>query len=232
MHAQERESYIRSAVDASPHKVAVIFVKDHYANGSGHIAVAWKDANDNLVFARMAPGAQFSGDLPKDTFGNPALSGPTLKALSSNYQTVEAFPLDLIAKASATNPTFSPEKIIDTANGWAKTFIETVGKAHGAIPNKVFGYDLPYKTLSTDIDSYAVRQALISLGISKEFQFGKDEKITNFGEGLQHVLDFLKIAPTGAETLARFLLDGHGGMLIRTGSKPTQKQLMLRGSLG
>jgi hypothetical protein len=93
MHAQERESYIRSAVDASPHQIAVIFVKDHYANGRGHIA--FEDANNNLVFAQMAPGAQFSGALPKDTFGSPELSGATLKALSSNYQTVEAFPLDL-----------------------------------------------------------------------------------------------------------------------------------------
>jgi hypothetical protein len=69
MHAQEKADYIRSAVDASPNKIAVISVKDHYGDGSGHLAVAWKDANDNLVFADVPPGAKDLGDLPKSTFG-------------------------------------------------------------------------------------------------------------------------------------------------------------------
>jgi hypothetical protein len=100
MHAQEKENYIRSAVDASPHKIAIISCKDHYEHGStlDHITVAFYDQNHNLVFAKMAPGAIYSGNLPEKTFGNAEVSGVTLRALASNYQTVEAVPVDFSIK--------------------------------------------------------------------------------------------------------------------------------------
>jgi hypothetical protein len=101
MHAREKESYIRSAVDASPHKIAIISCKDHYEGQGDHITVAFYDKNHNLVFAKMAPGASYSGSIPEKTFGSAEISGVTLKALASNYQTVEAVPLDFSIKHGA-----------------------------------------------------------------------------------------------------------------------------------
>jgi hypothetical protein len=43
----EKESYIRSAVDASPHKIAIISLKDHYRGGTDHqpdqVIAVWYD---------------------------------------------------------------------------------------------------------------------------------------------------------------------------------------------
>ena len=101
MHAQEKESYIRSAVEASPHKIAIISCKDHYEGKSDHITVAFYDANHNLVFAKVAPGAVYSGNIPEKTFGSAETSGVTIKALASDYQTIEAVPLDFLLRHGA-----------------------------------------------------------------------------------------------------------------------------------
>jgi hypothetical protein len=68
----DRLKEIQAAVEASPSKIAVIFARDHqvpgpsmhasklspFADGSpswDHVAIAWMDANGNLVFAEARP---------------------------------------------------------------------------------------------------------------------------------------------------------------------------------
>jgi hypothetical protein len=48
MSVAEKESYVRSAVDASPHKIAIIRWTDD--SGAERVLVAWRDQNNNLVF--------------------------------------------------------------------------------------------------------------------------------------------------------------------------------------
>jgi hypothetical protein len=201
MHAQEKSTYISSAVDASPHKIAVIFVKDHYGDGSGHLAVAWKDSNDNLVFAQMPPGTEFSGDLPKDTFGNPVLSGVTLKALSSNYQTVEAIPLDLVDKVPAPTqgiPGPTPEYIAERFTKFLKAQVT-------GTETSMFGGETTYKSWSVDKGSYALRQALSDLSKEQNFKFGEEGTLGSNKEILQNFVDYItKMAPSAADALGKF----------------------------
>jgi hypothetical protein len=203
MNAQDKANYIRSAVDASPQKIAVIFLKDHYANGGGHIAVAWMDANNNLVFAQMAPGAEFSGDLPKDTFGNPVLSGATLKALSSDYQTVEAIPIDLSGKIPGLLSGHSPENQVKLIQDTATNFIDNIKDALQK-----------HYVLSPDKMSYAVLYAISQVDTSTKF--GKEETIDAkeaqqvLRQWLENFSDFFPNA------LAKFLLDEYGGEAYRS----------------
>ena len=54
----EKESYVRSAVDGSPHKIAIIRITD---NGGGeHVIVAWRDEDNNLVFDKKILGVAYS----------------------------------------------------------------------------------------------------------------------------------------------------------------------------
>jgi hypothetical protein len=97
MSVVEKESYVRSAVDGSPHKIAIIRITD---NGGGeHVIVAWRDENNNLVFDKKILGVAYSKS-PDQEFGSPEISEETLKALA-NSKTIDATPLDFSVKHGA-----------------------------------------------------------------------------------------------------------------------------------
>ena len=65
MNAQEKANYIRGAVDASPHKIAII-------SAGNSITVAWRDEKGNLLFAnaeilKEVPTSPASAGLPSWT---------------------------------------------------------------------------------------------------------------------------------------------------------------------
>jgi hypothetical protein len=86
MSVVEKESYVRSAVDGSPHKIAIIRITDN--GGGGHVIVAWRDENNNLVFDKKILGVAYSKS-PEQEFGSPEISGETLNALA-NSKTIDA----------------------------------------------------------------------------------------------------------------------------------------------
>jgi hypothetical protein len=97
--AAEKESYIRSAVEGSPHKMVIIVVKE--PGKDDHLTVAWIDDNNNLVFAKKVQNVTYTKH-PENSggkeFGNPELTSETLQGLASNNKTVEVIPLDFTAK--------------------------------------------------------------------------------------------------------------------------------------
>jgi hypothetical protein len=97
MSVAEKESYVRSAVDASPHKIAIIRWTDD--SGAERVLVAWRDQNNNLVFDNKINSVNYSKQ-PETEFGNPELSGETLNALA-NSKAIEATPLDFSVKHGA-----------------------------------------------------------------------------------------------------------------------------------
>jgi hypothetical protein len=97
--AAEKESYIRSAVEGSPHKMVIIVVKE--PGQDDHLTVAWIDDNNNLVFAKKVQNVTYTKH-PENSggkeFGNPELTSETLQGLASNNKTVEVIPIDFTAK--------------------------------------------------------------------------------------------------------------------------------------
>jgi hypothetical protein len=83
----EKESYIRSAIDGSPHKIAIISLKDHYRGGPDHkpdqVIAVWYDENNKLVFSKV-PEIGTDSKFEGKEFGT--------------FKTVEATPLDFTAK--------------------------------------------------------------------------------------------------------------------------------------
>lgn len=103
----DRLKEIQTAVEASPNKIAVIFARDHqvpgpsmhasklapFADGSrswDHVAIAWMDANGNLVFAEARPE---NGALGVATFGKN--SPGTAAQLVTEYKDFKVLPIDL-----------------------------------------------------------------------------------------------------------------------------------------
>jgi hypothetical protein len=83
----EKERYIRSAVDESPHKIAIVSLKDHYRGGDDHkpdqLVAVWYDENNKLVFSKV-PQIGTDSKFEGKEFGA--------------FKTVEATPLDFTAK--------------------------------------------------------------------------------------------------------------------------------------
>jgi hypothetical protein len=103
----DRLNEIQAAVEASPSGIAVIFVrghqvpgksmnfstKDRFSDGSpswDHVAVVWKDANGNLVFAEARPA---NGAWGVPFFGKN--SPGTARELVTEYKDVKVVPIDL-----------------------------------------------------------------------------------------------------------------------------------------
>jgi hypothetical protein len=102
----DRLKEIQAAVEASPSKIAVIFVRDHqvpgpsmnasnfkFADGSrswDHVAIAWMDANGNLVFAEARPVNGAAGVV---LFGKN--SPGTATQLVTEYKDFKVVPIDL-----------------------------------------------------------------------------------------------------------------------------------------
>jgi hypothetical protein len=83
----EKERYIRSAVDESPHKIAIVSLKDHYRGGDDHkpdqLVAVWYDENNKLVFSKV-PQIGTDSKFEGKEFGA--------------FKTIEATPLDFTAK--------------------------------------------------------------------------------------------------------------------------------------
>jgi hypothetical protein len=103
----DRLKEIQAAVEASPSKIAVIFVRDHQVDGKSmhastkfkfadgspswdHVAIAWMDANGNLVFAEARP---VNGATGVALFGK---NDPgTATQLVTEYKDFKVLPIDL-----------------------------------------------------------------------------------------------------------------------------------------
>jgi hypothetical protein len=138
----DRLNEIQAAVEASPSGIAVIFgrghqvpgksmnfsTKDRFSDGSpswDHVAIVWKDANGNLVFAEARP---INGPTGVIFFGKN--SPGTARDFVTEYKDVKVVPIDLSRYGPAARDAFVNAVIKATGPG---SYYSAVNKNIGTI---------------------------------------------------------------------------------------------------
>jgi hypothetical protein len=138
----DRLNEIQAAVEASPSGIVVIFgrghqvpgksmnfsTKDRFSDGSpswDHVAIVWKDANGNLVFAEARP---INGPTGVIFFGKN--SPGTARDFVTEYKDVKVVPIDLSRYGPAARDAFVNAVITATGPG---SYYSAVNKNIGTI---------------------------------------------------------------------------------------------------